>query len=100
MIFEKRKTRASNMPVVKIKNPMLIAFMTDDRRIQVRLDPKKIGSAAAGGIILADLARHFARALPAAGLARSEDEALKAIWEIFEVEMKNPTDLGEGSIVN
>ena len=79
---------------------MLVCWPTEDGGMRVSLNANMIASAGAGGLILADLARHFARALSQVGLADSEDEALNEICQLFAAEMNNPTDLGEGSIVN
>lgn len=88
------------MKSVKIVDPMLIAQRNRDGGMSVRLDPTQIGSAATGGLILADLARHFARALAAARLEPSESRALGEILRLFEAEIERPTDLGEGGLAN
>lgn len=88
------------MKIRKITDPMLIALKTKEGGMTVTLDPSQIGSGAAGGLILADLARHFARALAAARLEASEDAALAEILRLFQAEIDHPTDPGEGSIVN
>lgn len=88
------------MKPVRIVDPMLIAQKTREGGMSVRLDPAQIGSAAMGGLILADLARHFARALAAARLEPSEDQALGEILRLFEAEIERPTDLGEGGLTN
>ncbi len=46
------------------------------------------------GILLADSARHAARAFASEGVC-SEEEALEAIKKTFDAEWKRPTDLGE-----
>ena len=88
------------MKPTRIVDPMLIAQKTKEGGMSVRLDPAQIGSGAAGGIILADLARHFARALAASRLERSEDHALAEILRLFQAEIERPTDTGEGALVN
>ena len=88
------------MKSTRIVDPMLIAQKTKEGGVNVHLDPAQIGSGAAGGIILADLARHFARALAAARLERSEDHALGEILRLFQAEIERPTDMGEGGLVN
>ncbi len=88
------------MKSTRIVDPMLIAQKTKEGGVNVHLDPAQIGSGAAGGIILADLARNFARALAAARLERSEDHALGEILRLFQAEIERPTDMGEGGLVN
>jgi hypothetical protein len=85
---------------MKLVDPMLVAVKTKEGSVQVMLDPSQIGSAAAGGIILPGLARHFARALASARLGKSEEATMAEMLRLFQAEMDNPTDLGEGSIVN
>ena len=52
------------------------------------------------GILLVDIARHYARAFKQTGQVRSEEEALDEIRRLFEAEWDNPTDIGEGGIRN
>lgn len=88
------------MGIKTISDPMLIAQKTKDGGMTVMLDPIQVGSAAAGGLILADIARHFSRALVASGLEKSEAAAIGEMRRLFMAEMDHPTDLGEGSLVN
>lgn len=50
------------------------------------------------GLLLADLARHAARAYAAEG-RHGEDEVLRKIVNMFEAEWNNPTDLGTTSAI-
>ena len=60
--------------------------------LQVSLKPS-FENPAIWGLLLADLARHAARAYAAEGRHR-EDDVLKMIVGMFEAEWDNPTDLG------
>ena len=84
----------------RLVDPMLVAVLNKGGGMDVHLDPVQIGSAAKAGIILADFARHFARALAASRLEASEDAALAGIMALFHAELDRPTDLGEGGLVN
>ena len=95
-MFGKRK-----LPEQEVQNaPFLVAWRSEDGGMTVKLDPGRIGSTGAAGIMLADIARHFSRALTQYGAARSEARATEEILEMFRAEMDSPTDLGSGSIVN
>lgn len=50
------------------------------------------------GILLADLARHVARAHKEL-YGRPEDESLTRIREMFDAEWRSPTDGGKGSFI-
>jgi len=80
--------------------PFLVAFPMDDGGQQVMLDPAFFNGADEVGLFLADLARHYARAFVQSGRARDEADALEQVQEYFNLEMANPTDEGEGSIVS
>ena len=98
-MFGKRKpvSEAHGLPA---DGPFLVAYRTEDGGMTVKLDPARVRSAGAAGIMLADLARHFARALTQYGAERSEDDAIDQMLAMFKAEMDSPTDLGIGSIVN
>jgi hypothetical protein len=81
-------------------SPFLVAWRTENGGMTVKLDPSRIQSTGAAGIILADIARHFARALTQYGAASSEQRAVNEILRLFDAEMDRPTDSGTGSIVN
>ena len=80
--------------------PFLAAMKGPDGKIVVHLNPDEIASPAAAGILLVDLARHYARMFVQTGRAKSEDEALAEIRRLFDAEWASPTDLGEGGIPN
>jgi len=81
-------------------SPFLVAWRAEDGGMTVKLDPSRIGSTGAAGIMLADIARHLARALTQYGVASSEERAITEILRLFDAEMDRPTDRGTGSIVN
>ena len=80
--------------------PFLAAYMMPDGGMQVGLNPAQIPDAEIAGLILADIARHLARALVMTGASRSQEVAMKEMLDMFVAEMNAPTDLGSGSIVN
>jgi hypothetical protein len=81
-------------------SPFLVAWRTEDGGMTVQLDPSRIKSTGAAGIMLADIARHFARALTQYGAASSEERATTEILRLFDAEMDRPADPGIGLIVN
>ncbi|HTV71585.1 MAG TPA: DUF5076 domain-containing protein [Rhizobiaceae bacterium] len=81
-------------------SPFMMAWRTEDGGMTVKLDPARVGSAGAAGIMLADFTRHFARALTQYGATKSEEEATAEMLRLFNAEMDSPTDIGSGSIVN
>ena len=95
-LFGKRKPTQKEIEV----SPFLVAWRNQDGGMTVQLDPSRIESTGAAGIMLADIARHFARALTQYGAAPSEERATTEILQLFDAEMDRPTDLGTGSIVN
>jgi hypothetical protein len=97
-MFGKRKPAPSGHDVNN--SPFLVAYRGEDGGMAVKLDPARVGSAGAAGIMLADFMRHFARALTQYGAARSEEEATADMLTIFKAEVESPTDIGSGSIVN
>jgi hypothetical protein len=97
-VFGKRKPAPSGKDVNN--SPFLVAYHGEDGGMVVNIDPARVGSAGAAGIMLADFMRHFARALTQYGAARSEEEATADMLAIFKAEVESPTDLGSGSIVN
>ena len=52
------------------------------------------------GMLLVDIARHYARAFTQTGQVRTEDQALEEIRRLFDAEWDHPTDPGEGGIRN
>jgi hypothetical protein len=97
-LFGKRKPASSDQNLNN--SPFLVAYRGEDGGMVVKLDPARVGSAGAAGIMLADFMRHFARALTQYGVARSEEDATAEMLSIFKAEVESPTDLGSGSIVN
>lgn len=95
-LFGKRKPTQGEIDA----SPFLVAWRTEEGGMTVQLDPSRIESTGTAGIILADIARHFARALTQYGAAPSEERATSEILQLFDAEMERPTDLGTGSIVN
>lgn len=69
-----------------------------DGGLHVSLRPA-FEDAAMWGVMLADIARHAARAF-ASNYAVDEDEALDLILETFQAEFDNPTDLGTTTAVS
>jgi len=84
---------------VKIENPLLISLMQNDELV-VHLDPSQVGNPSQGGVVLADIAIHFSRALVGIGAASGEDEALDEIKRVFNAELDNPQGNAEGGIVS
>jgi hypothetical protein len=97
-VFGKRKPAPSGQDVNN--SPFLVAYHGEDGGMVVNIDPARVGSAGAAGIMLADFMQHFARALTQYGAARSEEEATADMLAVFKAEVESPTDLGSGSIVN
>ena len=79
--------------------PFLAVMKGPDGRPVVHLDSGAV-SPAAVGLLLVDIARHYARAFKQTGQVRTEDEALDEIRRLFEVEWANPTNSLEGGIRN
>ncbi len=65
----------------------------------VMLDPNYFQGLDEVGLFLADLARHYARAFVQSGRARSTEDAMEQIREMFDVEAANPTDEDDGGFV-
>ena len=95
-MFGKRKPTEQEVS----DSPFLVAWRSADGGMTVKLDPARIQSTGAAGIMAADIVRHFARALTQYGAARSEEQATAEIVRMFKAEMDSPTDPGSGSIVN
>ena len=95
-MFGKRKPTEQEIN----QSPFLVAWRTEDGGMTVKLDPARIKSTGAAGIMLADFVRHFARALTEFGATPSEAQATAEMLRMFNAEMDSPTDLGSGSIVN
>lgn len=93
MFGTKRDTKQQLGP-----QPFLAAFKSEDGAITVRLDPKGVSQPAGVGILLVDLARHYARMFAQTGVATSEQQALAEIRQLFDAEWNSPTDIGEGGI--
>jgi hypothetical protein len=78
--------------------PFLAAIKDDAGKIVVHIDTQGVASPSAAGILLVDIARHYARMFAQTGGARSEEAALLEIRRMFEAEWDFPTDVGEGGI--
>lgn len=96
---------------IKGPQPFLVAFpgeqgpYAEDNEVTgdgqtVMLDPSYFNGLDEVGIFMADLARHFARAFVQSGRARSVEDAVEQIRELFDVELDQPTDEGDGQISN
>lgn len=66
----------------------------------VMLDPTYFSGLGEVGVFLADLARHYGRAFVQSGRARDMEDAIEQIREMFDLELEEPTDEGEGGIAN
>lgn len=84
---------------VKIENPLLIAIMQNDELV-VHLDPSQIGNPSQGGVVLADIAIHFSRALTSIDAASDEGEALNEIKRVFNAELEKSQGNAEGGLVS
>lgn len=80
--------------------PFLVAFPMEEGGQQVMLDPSFFNGADEVGVFLADLARHYARAFVQSGRARDMADALEQIRQLWDMELDNPTDEGEGGITS
>lgn len=80
--------------------PFLAAYMRPDGGMQVGLNPEEIADAGMAGIVLADLARHLARAMAMTSKSPSESGAMQEMLDMFVAELNAPTDVGSGSVVN
>jgi hypothetical protein len=83
-----------------IPQPFLLAFKGAEGQITVQLDPDGVAQPGGVGILLVDLARHYARMFVQTGRARSEEQALDEIRQLFDAEWDSPTDEGSGGIRN
>ena len=79
--------------------PFLAVMKGPNNSPIVHLDSEAI-SVSAVGLLLVDIARHYARAFQQTGQVRTEDEALEEIRRMFDIEWDNPTKSLEGSIRN
>ena len=95
-MFWKKKSEVSTNP--SDDQAFLVAWRTKDSGLAINLNPKRIESPGTAGLILADLYRHFARALAQTGLAISEEHAKAEMIAMFLSELKHPTDEGSGTI--
>lgn len=95
MFWKKKQETAT------INQPMLIAFRTEDRNgtIAVHLDAEQLGNPGEAGVMLADIGRHMAHALATNGFQGGEEEAFRQITEIFNAEVKSPTQPSPGKTV-
>ncbi len=82
--------------------PFFIAYRDEDPNgpITVSIDPEQVESAPHAGLMLADFARHFARAMSQVGKAESEVHALRDVVKLFNAEIDHPTGPVDGSIRN
>jgi len=85
----------------RIENPFLVATRDKDPNgaVMVHIDPEQINSPEEVGLILADIANHFANALAMSGKADSSEAAVAKIRTLFEAEMESPTQAVEGGLV-
>lgn len=83
-----------------VPQPFLVAFPQEEGGQQVMLDPGFFNGLDEVGIFMADLVRHYARAFVQSGRAIDMSDAVEQIREMFDMELNNPTDEGEGGIAN
>ena len=97
-MFFKKKTADSGRGA----EPFFVAYRDADPNgaVTVQIDPDLIESPAHGGLMLADFARHMARAMSQTGKAESEAQALDTILNLFQAELDNPTCPIQGSMQN
>ncbi len=98
-MFGRKKSSVSGP--VRIDNPLLVAVRDSDPDgpMTVRIDVAQISNAHEAGLILADFAKHFAKALTATGKAASEEAAMTELRWMFDAEMNQPTDGAQGGVV-
>ena len=90
-----------NSPPKRVEvHPFLAAMKGPDGKIMVHLTTDGVASPSAAGILLVDIARHYARMFTQTGRAKSEEQALAEIRKLFDAEWDSPTDIGEGGIPN
>ena len=94
-MFGRKKAQTS---AAQTRQPFLVAWRTEDGGMTVNIDPDGIESPGMGGIVLADLYRHFARALAQTGKAQSEEHAKADMNDLFLKEIQAPTDEGTGTV--
>jgi Domain of unknown function (DUF5076) len=87
----KLPTPASNPSVPE--PPFFMAFRSHNPNgpVTVHIDPARIENADVAGIMLADFAKHMARALRMTGTSRNEQQTLRAIRAMFDAELDRPT---------
>ena len=80
------------------KTPFLVAWRTEDSGMAVNIDPGQIENPGAAGLMLADIYRHFARALAQTNKSKSDEHARAEMIAKFLAELQEPTDEGSGTI--
>ncbi len=97
MLFGRKRTE---QPVKT--EPFFVAYRDDDPNgpMTVTIDPDQVESASHAGLMLADFARHFARAMSQAGKSESEGQALQDVVKLFNAEIDHPTGPVDGAIRN
>jgi hypothetical protein len=97
-MFGRKKAEAG---ITRIDNPLLVAIRAADPGgpMTVHIDASQVNSGPEAGIILADIATHFAKALAFAGKAESEARALADIRSLLDAELDSPTTQVAGHLV-
>ncbi|MEL7128798.1 MAG: DUF5076 domain-containing protein [Pseudomonadota bacterium] len=70
-----------------VPQPLLVVFPTEGGEPQVLLDPQYFVGLDEVGLLLSDLAKHYARAFLQSGRARSLEDAIEQIQEIFDADV-------------
>jgi Domain of unknown function (DUF5076) len=94
-MFWKKKPEAKSED--QQKPPFLVAWRNDSSGMVVNIDSNQIENPGVAGLMLADLYRHFARALQQGNLATTEEHARAEMMAMFLAEIQSPTDEGIGS---
>ncbi|MEM6620247.1 MAG: DUF5076 domain-containing protein [Pseudomonadota bacterium] len=95
-MFWKRKPQG-----LQIENPMLIAQRTENAQetLSVYLSAEQLGNPSEAGVMLADIARHMARALADTSYEGTEEDALRQIAKLFNAELQSPTQPIKGGMI-
>jgi hypothetical protein len=96
-MFGRRKSASHEQ---RIENPLLFAVRSKDPNgpMTVHIDPSQVANGHEAGLILADFAAHFAKALTMTGTAESEAVAISEIRALFDAELDAPTMPVRGGI--
>jgi hypothetical protein len=96
-VFNKSKQQLAPPPLADQRDAaeaLRVWVLPDWSRMQVALQTRH-DDPSLWGILLADVARHAAKAYALNGKC-SENDALRRIREVFDAEWSSPTDLPEG----